>query len=112
MRESYGEGLASRTGPAPCADAREGMGEASAGAPAGRVLSRESFGQIGVPTPSRRPEGNTVRAASARPVPDSARSKTSRTPGNSPRRNWEAPGPALTKGVKVRAVNPIGARRR
>ena len=42
MKESYGEGLASHTGPQPCADVREGMGEASAGARAGRVLSRES----------------------------------------------------------------------
>jgi hypothetical protein len=32
--------------------------------------------------------------------------------GNSTRRNWETPGPALDLGVKVRAVNPNGARRR
>jgi RNA-directed DNA polymerase len=112
MKESYGEGVASHTGPELCADAREGMGEALAGARAGRVLSRESLVQIGVPTPSMRPEGNTTRAAIARLAADPARSKTSRTPGNSPRRNWETPGPALAKGAKVRAVNPIGARRR
>jgi hypothetical protein len=112
MQESYGEGLASHTGPQPCAGAREGMGEASAGELAGRVLSRESNVEIGVPTPSRRSEGNTARAAIARLVSDSARSKTSRTPGSSPRRNWETPAPALAKGVKVRVVNPIGARRR
>jgi len=112
MQESYGEGVASHTGPKPCAGAREGMGEASAGVRAGRVLSRESIAKIGVPTPSRRPEGNTGRAAIARPASDPARSKTSRTPGNSPRRNWETPGPALAKGAKARAVNPIGERRR
>jgi len=112
MKESYGEGVASHTGPKPCAGARKGTGEASAGVRAGRVLSRESMDQIGVPTPSRRPEGNTGRAAIARPALDSARSKTSRTFGNSPHRNWETPVPALAKGVKVRVVNPIGARRR
>ncbi len=35
MPESYGEGVASHTGPKPCAGAREGMGEASAGVRAG-----------------------------------------------------------------------------
>jgi len=112
MKESYGEGVASHTGPEPCADACEGMGEASAGVRAGGALSRERRTQIGVPTPSKWPEGNTGRAALARPVSDPARSKTSRTLGNSPRRNWETPGPTLAKGVKVRAVNPFGARRR
>ena len=64
MQESYGECLASHTGPQPCAGARKGTGEASAGGWAGRVLSRESARQIGVPTPSKKPEGNTARAAS------------------------------------------------
>ena len=112
MKESYGEGVASHTGPELCADARQSVGEALAGARAGRVLSRERAAKIGVPTPSRRTEGNTARAVMARPAADPARSETSRTPGNSPRRNWETPGPALAKGAKVRAVNPIGARRR
>ena len=112
MKESYGEGVASHTGPEPCAGAREGMGEASAGARAGRVLSRESNVQIGAPTPSRRPEGNTARAANARHEAGPARSETSRTFGNSSRRNWETPGPALVKGAKVRAVNPLRERRR
>jgi hypothetical protein len=35
------EGVASRTGPEPCVDAREGMGEASAGDRIGQPLSRE-----------------------------------------------------------------------
>ena len=47
MQESYGEGVASHTGPKPCAGAREGMGEASAGVRAGRVWSRESNGKTG-----------------------------------------------------------------
>jgi hypothetical protein len=112
MKESYGEGIASRTGPEPCADVREGVGEASAGVRAGRVLSRESGPKIGMPTPSKRPEGNTAQAAIARHGAGPAWSKTSCMLGNSPRRNWETPVLALAKGAKVRVVNPIGARRR
>ncbi len=39
MRESYGEGVASRTGPESCAAVREGVGEALTGVLAGQVLS-------------------------------------------------------------------------
>jgi hypothetical protein len=38
----YGEGLANHIGPEPCAGAREGVGEASAGVRIGQVLSREN----------------------------------------------------------------------
>ena len=38
----YDEGVAIRIGPAPCAGAREGVGEASAGVCAGQPSSRES----------------------------------------------------------------------
>ena len=107
MKESYGEGLASHTSPELCAGAREGTGEALAGVRAGRVLSRESTGQIGAPTPSTGWEGNIVGAAIARPGTSSARSKTSCTFGNSSRRNWETPGPALAKSAKVRVVRHI-----
>ena len=41
MKESYGEGVATRTGPESCAAAREGRGEALTGVRAGRALSRE-----------------------------------------------------------------------
>jgi hypothetical protein len=41
MKESYGEGLATRTGPESCAIAREGGREALTGERAGRVFSRE-----------------------------------------------------------------------
>ena len=41
MKESYGEGIASRTGPESCVADREVSGEALTGARAGRVLSRE-----------------------------------------------------------------------
>ena len=60
MRESYGEGIASRTGPKPCADGRKVMGEASAGAPAGRVLSRERYRDSRC---RRRPNGRKATSA-------------------------------------------------
>jgi hypothetical protein len=41
MRESYGEGLARRTGPESCVDSRKAEHEALTGVPAGGVLSRE-----------------------------------------------------------------------
>jgi hypothetical protein len=41
MKESYGEGLATHTGPESCGAARKGGVEALIGVRAGRVLSRE-----------------------------------------------------------------------
>ena len=41
MKEPYAEGLATHGDPEPCDGSREGDGEASVGAHAGRVLSRE-----------------------------------------------------------------------
>ena len=43
MKEPYDQGLANQIGPAPCADVREGMGEASVRGSAGWVSSRETF---------------------------------------------------------------------
>jgi RNA-directed DNA polymerase len=55
MKESYGEGLASHTGPESCVGVRKGDNEALTGVRAGRVLNREiadppSGGHSGVPT--------------------------------------------------------------
>ena len=41
MRVRHGEGIANHIGPKPCADVREGIGEASAGERIGQPLSRE-----------------------------------------------------------------------
>jgi hypothetical protein len=46
MKESYGEGLATHTGPESCAGDREAVGEALTGVSAGSVLSREIIGQL------------------------------------------------------------------
>ena len=40
MRVPYAEGVANRIGPEPCADDREGVGEASVGGCIGQPLSR------------------------------------------------------------------------
>ena len=42
MQVHYGEGVAIRTGPEPCAGTREGVGEASVGERIGQPWSRES----------------------------------------------------------------------
>ena len=42
MQVHHGEGVATRTGPEPCAGIREGDGEASAGERIGQPLSREN----------------------------------------------------------------------
>jgi|SRR5688572_6539173 RNA-directed DNA polymerase len=44
MKESYGKGVATHTGPESCAVARKGEGEALTGGRAGQVLSREMYG--------------------------------------------------------------------
>ena len=50
MQVHYDEGVATHIGPEPCAVAREGRGEASAGVRAGQPLSRER-NMFRVPTP-------------------------------------------------------------
>src|ERR1700730_12202406 len=64
MQESYGEGLASHTGPELCGVSREAGLEALVGVRAGRVLSPE-ISQSGVATLSPYAEGHTLSSASA-----------------------------------------------
>ncbi len=91
MKESYGEGLATRTGPESCVAAREGGREALTGERAGRVFSRER-NHSGTPTPWRKAEGHIRRVAIARRVgvprgqrpracPDTPRARTGRALG-------------------------------
>jgi len=61
---SYGEGLASHTGPESCVAHREVRGEALTGERAGRLLSRDRF-HNGVPTPLGCAEGHTDGRAGA-----------------------------------------------
>ena len=62
MQEPYDQGLVNQIGPAPCADVREGMGEASVRGSTGWVLSRES-NTSETPTLWVMGEGNTARSA-------------------------------------------------
>ncbi len=101
MKESYGEGLATRAGPESCVEsAREGGGEALTGGNTGEVFSRE----IHAP-----PRGGLLRGADAveeggRPhwerrnceaLLDPARSETLCTYGNTLRGNREVPRPSF-----------------
>ncbi len=90
MKESYGEGVASHTGPESCAAVREGGSEALTGEQAGRVLSREraslrdanAVEEGGRPHPARR-----YRETRWSP----ARSETLGMPGHTSRENRESP---------------------
>ncbi len=64
MKVHYDEGVANHVGPEPCGDAREGIGEASAGECIGQLSSRES-GNIPGADAVLVAEGNTDRRAIA-----------------------------------------------
>jgi hypothetical protein len=88
MKESYGEGLATHTGPESCGVARKGGVEALTGVRAGRVFSRErmflrgadAVRRSGRPHPARR-----YRETRRSP----ARSETPCTHGNTSHENRE-----------------------
>ena len=102
MEVSYGEGVASHTGPESCADAREGRGEALTGERAGRVLSREICGQLrgadAVETGGR--PHRSCRQRETRTDP--ARSETPSTPGSTSHGNREIPRPPAARGAAGR----------
>ena len=50
MKESYGEGVATHTGPESCGGGSNAMAEALTGVREGQVLSREILFNFGVPT--------------------------------------------------------------
>jgi len=112
MKEPYGEGVATRSGPESCAVAREGEGEALTGERVGWVLSREDLTQLRG-ADAVRVSGRPHRAHRYREMlPDPARSETPCTHGTTSNGNREIPRPAAEVGAAVRAVNPKGGRRR
>jgi hypothetical protein len=110
MKESYVEGLATHDGPEPCAVAREGGGEASVGARAGRVSSRESTslrGADAVEEGGRQHPGRRYREACW----DPARSETPSTHGNTSHGNREIPAPPAVDGTAGRVGKSKDVRR-
>ena len=91
MRESYGEGPATHTGPESCAVVRKTGGEALTGVRAGRVSSREILGSLrgadAVETGGR--PHRTRRQRETRTEP--ARSETPSTHGSASQGNREIP---------------------
>ncbi len=69
MKVPYGEGIASRTGPEPCAIDREVGGEASAGGGIGQPLSREKCNRDADAFEVAEGKTDARVIASARPVP-------------------------------------------
>src|SRR5687767_1389664 len=105
MKEPYGEGVATHSGPESCGGPRKRAAEALTGVRAGRVFSPEKP-SIRVPTPSFVAEGNTRGAAIARRSSDPAWSKTPRTHGNSSHGSRESLESTAADGAAVRAGNP------
>jgi hypothetical protein len=92
MKESYGEGLATHTGPESCGAAREGSDEALTGERAGRVFSRVSEllrDADAVRRSGRQHLGRRYREALRSP----ARSETPCTYGRTSQGNREIPCP-------------------
>ena len=102
MEVSYGEGVASHTGPESCAGVREGRGEALTGACAGRVSSREIFGQLrgadAVEIGGRPHRARRYRETRT----DPARSETPSMHGSTSHGNREIPCPPVGEGAAGR----------
>jgi hypothetical protein len=110
MKESYGEGLATHTGPESCAAVREDGREALTGVRAGRVFSRETnilrdadaVEEGGRPHPGRRYR-ETLRSP--------ARSKTPSMSGHTSRENRERPWSPVADGAAGRIGKSKDTRR-
>ena len=108
MKEPYGEGEASHSGPESCGCSREGMAEALTGVRVGRVLSLEKPFTTGAPTQSFGVEGNTWSTVNARCFRGPTWSETPGMRGNSLRGNREILWPTVEMGATARAGNPCG----
>src|SRR5881296_1185730 len=93
MKESYGKGLATHTGPESCGAVREDGVEASTGERAGRVFSRESQLLRGADAVRRSGRPHRLRRH-RKTQPDPARSETPSTLGYTmcgTGRSWSCP---------------------
>jgi hypothetical protein len=102
MKEPYGEGLASRTGPESCVGLRKATGEALTGAHADQPLSSE-IKAIGTPTLLTCAEGNIGCDARRESCPSPAESKTLCMRGNSLHGNREIPSVPAADGAAGRS---------
>jgi hypothetical protein len=117
MKESYGEGLATHTGPESCVGIREGDGEALTGVRTGWVSSREIHapgrklrvlrGADAVEISGRQHRVRRQREARQ----DPARSETPSTCGNTSDGNREIPRPPAAEGAAGRIGKSKDTRR-
>ena len=89
MKESYGEGLASHTGPEPCVGLRKQLGEALDRGKCRPSIEPRKQSSTGAPTPFPRAEGNITRFATGKSRVGSTWSETSCMHGNTSRENRE-----------------------
>ncbi len=111
MQKSYGEGLATHTGPESCGAARERGAEALTGVRAGRVFSRERNFLRGADAVRRSGRHNQLPRYRER-WSDPARSQTPCTYGNTSRENREIPRLPAVAEVVGRVGKSIDVRRR
>lgn len=90
MKESYGKGVATHTGPESCGAARKDSAEALTGVRAGRVFSRESTDLRGADAVRRSGRHHRLPRYRERHS-DPARSQTPCTYGNTSHENRESP---------------------
>src|SRR5213594_979918 len=111
MEQSYGDGLATHTGPESCGVACKGGVEALTGVRAGRVFSRERHFLRGADAVRRSGRPHPVRRY-RETRRDPARSQTPCTYGNTSRENREIPGLPAVAEVAGRVGKSIDVRRR
>ena len=111
MKKSYGEGVATHTGPESCGATCKGGVEALTGARAGRVFSRESSFLRGADAVRRSGRHNRLPRYRER-WSDPARSKTPCTYGNTSHENREILCPPAGDGAAGRVGKSKDARRR
>src|SRR6059036_594471 len=111
MKESYGEGLATHTGPESCGATRKGGVEALTGVRAGRVFSRERESLRDADAVRRSGRHHPAhRHREMRRSP--ARSETPCTYGNTSHENREIPCPPAADGATGRVGKSKDVRRR
>ena len=106
MKESHGEGPASRLDPESCVAGRKAGGEALTGAHAGQPLSCE-IKFSGAPTRLIHAEGHTEGGVTGEPASGPAQSETLHTRGNSSHGNREIPVASIADGSMDRSGKGI-----